>query len=69
MLHHHFNPVHVEHPGGCYTCRHFLGRYNGEALLCDDTRYVHCPSLPASGCAFWQREPSGDDEGRQEHVR
>lgn len=58
-----------DNPGGCYTCRYFLGRYNGQALLCEMPPSRHCPSLPASGCAFWEREPGADDEINSERAR
>ena len=48
----------AEHPGGCYTCRYFRAR-RGPAVLCGhDSGHVH--SLPARGCAFWEREPGAD---------
>jgi len=53
--------VFVDHPGGCYTCTHYNGRYNGEALLCDNPRFIHCPSLPKQGCAYWELKPGADD--------
>jgi hypothetical protein len=56
--------VFADHPGQCFTCRYFLGRYNDEAVICDDSRSLeHCPSLPHLGCAFWERE-AGSDDGR-----
>ena len=48
--------------------RYFLGRYDGEALLCEMPPHRHCPSLPASGCAFWEREREADDEIHQGHC-
>ena len=56
-----FNPFR-DNPGGCYACRYFLGRYNGEALECEMPPRRHCPSLPQGGCAFGEREPGADDE-------
>jgi len=47
--------------GGCYVCRHYRGAFNAEALVCEIPGHRHCPSLPKSGCAFWEREPASDD--------
>ena len=60
-----FTPHRVESPArsrGCLTCTHFHGRFYASHLLCecDGGRYV--VGVPTMGCAFWEREPGGDDE-------
>jgi hypothetical protein len=50
-------------PGGCWTCRHFLGELvaRGAHVTCrqraDHPRVI---ASPGAGCAFWMREPGAD---------
>ncbi len=52
--------AHVEHPGGCYTCRYF-GHRVGVAVWCGRPDGGHVRSQAERGCAFWEREPGADD--------
>jgi hypothetical protein len=55
-----FNPT-VEHPGGCFTCRHFGERVD-VAVWCARPGGEHVRSQAERGCAFWEREPGADDD-------
>jgi hypothetical protein len=50
-------------PGGCWTCRHFLGELvaRGAHVRCrqraDQPRVI---ATPSAGCAYWGREPGAD---------
>ena len=52
--------VFTEHPGGCYTCRHFGERLD-PAVWCRNPGHEHVRSQAERGCAFWEREPGSDD--------
>jgi len=47
---------------GCYTCAHVLGGIYAEPLLCELSGGRRVVGTPATGCAFWMREPGSDDE-------
>jgi hypothetical protein len=57
-----FHPFAPLSRGGCFTCTHFHGRYNGDALLCEQPGGVRSVGVPARGCCYWEREPGADDE-------
>lgn len=59
-----FTPHRVEWPARarCLTCTHFLGRYFSGHLLCERDGGGQVVGVPRDGCAFWEREPSADDE-------
>jgi hypothetical protein len=46
---------------GCYVCRYHGGELPNGHIRCaaPDGRTM---GYPARGCAYWQREPGGDDE-------
>jgi hypothetical protein len=53
----HFDPWGTPQP--CWHCTQFLGLiYGGSAASCSRGGVR---AMPASGCAFWQREPGSDD--------
>jgi hypothetical protein len=58
----HFSP-HRDGFRPCWHCRHFVGLvYAGTAALCGRPGATPIAAAPASGCAFWSREPGADDE-------
>ncbi len=56
-----FSPA-VDHPGGCFTCRHFGERID-VAAWCSRPGGEHVRSQAERGCAFWMREPGADHVG------
>lgn len=59
-------PYAPRHPGGgCWTCTHWRGEFicGGAHIVCH-----YWPDRESviqgmdQGCAFWEREPGGDDE-------
>jgi hypothetical protein len=54
----------------CWHCTHYLQLIaDGAHARCGHGGRVSVQASPASGCAFWQREPGADDEpGRPESM-
>ena len=46
---------------GCFTCRHFEGRYYSDHVVCEHPELVPIVAVPRDGCAFWERAPGADD--------
>ena len=57
-----FNP-HAAPAPPCWHCRFFGALlYGGTAARCTLPCACKVMALPATGCAFWEREPGADDE-------
>jgi len=52
----------ADNRGGCYTCRYFGARLDGDTVKCAKPEDEHVRSQASRGCAFWQREPGADFE-------
>jgi hypothetical protein len=49
-------------PRPCWWCRHWGGTYAGLHGLCIRPGNPKVQATPATGCAFYEREPGADDE-------